>query len=761
MAIEGTLDDYLNRRRRDPIPVIDEALNATVAQLYNSLKAYDSNIKDRPKDLNEIKEFAKSIKSSNEEILAILQKNLDKIVAPDDASEATKKRIEIDKENKITLDAILKRLDEQIKAAEKKDLENKNLRDKYELKQQKESSLRSQFLYKMFNKIDGVIDKLFGFFKSFLPSLKDLFGLGFALFGKSLIPAIRNMFTALKIPALLTSIPKFTSALLSFTKSFQPFIRVSSAIGKQLSLLGKNVSGIIASTKLGSMARSAATSLKLNTLDIFDALTEPLKMKLGDLKLGALEKLDDIIEPLIMKFDDIILPFRKLLSFISEKTSFIGKIWTEFSKRMSNIGKILKVATQSPIGKIATKGMQGILKKLPLIGSVFSLLSAFQRFSNGDKFGGAIDILSAMANLLAPIFGPAAPIVYGISLVLDLVNLGRDANAFSKLGNWLESKTGENFITKGLKSKALNVKTKEGPQGDGNSGDPYIVASSADMSYLQPKLQQKLLAASRDMFNETGEKPIITSAFRSNRKQAELWYRGNILHERGIMTPAKPAYDEIINGYLVKGSGNNKRTGHMVGGAIDVQNWRKFRPYAAKYGLSWMGSGDPVHFQINDLLLIPKSGKNLVSAAADFYKKAESEILSQEQKLGRSLTSVEKSRYYESLRDREKSTSQLESQLFQPIYDAQIEDSQPQSLSELLESAFSELANLQSFISNPSAQISQSAPAAPQLTSLPKIQSATSTPTPKSITVVDPPKVSSIDNAAMFMMQSKITSLKI
>ena len=55
MAIEGTLDDYLNRRRRDPIPVIDEALNATVAQLYTSLKAYDSSIKDKPKDLNEIK----------------------------------------------------------------------------------------------------------------------------------------------------------------------------------------------------------------------------------------------------------------------------------------------------------------------------------------------------------------------------------------------------------------------------------------------------------------------------------------------------------------------------------------------------------------------------------------------------------------------------------------------------------------------------------------------------------------------------------
>ena len=91
----------------------------------------------------------------------------------------------------------------------------------------------------------------------------------------------------------------------------------------------------------------------------------------------------------------------------------------------------------------------------------------------------------------------------------------------------------------------------------------------------------------------------------------------------------------------------------------------------------------------------------------------------------------------------------------------QIEDNQPQSFSELLESAFSELANLQSFISNPSAQISQSATAAPQSISLPKAQSAASSTAPKSITVTNQPKVSSIDNAAMFMMQSKITSLKI
>lgn len=725
MAIEGTLDDYLNRRRQDPIPVIDEALNATVAQLYTSLKAYDSSIKDKPKDLNEIKEFAKSIKSSNEEILAILQKNLDKIVAPDDASEATKKRIEIDKENKITLDAILKRLDEQIKAAEKKDLENKRLRDEYELKQQKESSLRSQFWYKMFNKIDGVIDKLFGFFKSFLPSLKDLFGLGFALFGKSLIPAIRNMFTALKIPALLTSIPKFTSALLSFTKSFQPFIRVSSAIGKQLSLLGKNVSGIIASTKLGSMARSAATSLKLNTLDIFDALTEPLKMKLGDLKLGALEKLDDIIEPLIMKFDDIILPFRKLLSFISEKTSFIGKIWTEFSKRMSNIGKILKVATQSPIGKIATKGMQGILKKLPVIGSVFSLLSAFQRFSNGDKFGGAIDILSAMANLLAPIFGPAAPVVYGISLALDLINLGRDANAFSKVGNWLESKIGENFITKGLKSKTFNVKTKE-------------AGAAANISNTETSgpIGQKLARA------------------------AEALYGGNTKSSGKCGLAVGNSLAAAVTGNISSNviRGNGKDWASKLHNSKDGQKYFKYlgqlntglHSLPAGSILSWPAVGKHKwgHVEIAD-------GKgHLIS---DFKRDARFPLYKDAPYNYKASVFVPKEVNVKS----QIPDDDLNVESNDTFDTFQIEDNQPQSFSELLESAFSELANLQSFISNPSAQISQSVPATPQSISLPKAQSAASSPAPKSITVTNQPKVSSIDNAAMFMMQSKITSLKI
>jgi hypothetical protein len=75
--------------------------------------------------------------------------------------------------------------------------------------------------------------------------------------------------------------------------------------------------------------------------------------------------------------------------------------------------------------------------------------------------------------------------------------------------------------------------------------------------------------------------------------------------------PAKPSYSEKVNGYLVHGSGKDHKTGHMVGGAIDVANWRQFLPYAEKYGLSWMGKKDPVHFQINDRFKVPGSGAKI------------------------------------------------------------------------------------------------------------------------------------------------------
>lgn len=115
-----------------------------------------------------------------------------------------------------------------------------------------------------------------------------------------------------------------------------------------------------------------------------------------------------------------------------------------------------------------------------------------------------------------------------------------------------------------------------------------------------PKFQKKLFSAAADFEKSTGKKVIITSAIRTDQEQANLWYRANVLHDKNVYMPAQPVNDYVINGHKVPGTHNNNRSGHLAGGAVDVQNWNDFAPYAKKYGIRWFGSKDPVHFQIDD-----------------------------------------------------------------------------------------------------------------------------------------------------------------
>jgi hypothetical protein len=103
----------------------------------------------------------------------------------------------------------------------------------------------------------------------------------------------------------------------------------------------------------------------------------------------------------------------------------------------------------------------------------------------------------------------------------------------------------------------------------------------------------------------SGKAVDITSAFRSDQKQAELWVRGHILKEKGIHMPAAPKEDQEVNykgkTYQVKGSG--KGSLHGVGNAVDIAGMDKtrgpiddllanaglFRPFII---------GDPPHVQM-------------------------------------------------------------------------------------------------------------------------------------------------------------------
>ena len=138
-------------------------------------------------------------------------------------------------------------------------------------------------------------------------------------------------------------------------------------------------------------------------------------------------------------------------------------------------------------------------------------------------------------------------------------------------------------------------------QAPGGGNGSLKVGPNADMSGLDNEMISRLTQFAK----ASGKAVEVTSAFRSDQKQAELWVRGHILKEQGIHMPAAPKEDQEINykgkTYQVKGSG--KGSLHGVGNAVDIAgmgdkrgpiddlltNAGLFRPFI---------KGDPPHVQM-------------------------------------------------------------------------------------------------------------------------------------------------------------------
>jgi len=104
------------------------------------------------------------------------------------------------------------------------------------------------------------------------------------------------------------------------------------------------------------------------------------------------------------------------------------------------IGKGGVKAGLAILAKTAFKKVgEGMLKKIPLIGSVISMGFAFQRFSKGDTIGGILEVGSALAGLI-PVPGVGLAISTGIDIlqaVMDAKAGGSSAEASAKKGDIL------------------------------------------------------------------------------------------------------------------------------------------------------------------------------------------------------------------------------------------------------------------------------------------------------------------------------------
>ena len=138
------------------------------------------------------------------------------------------------------------------------------------------------------------------------------------------------------------------------------------------------------------------------------------------------------------------------------------------------------------------------------------------------------------------------------------------------------------------------------PGGSGEKPSTVSMESGkVDTNKVDPELMKRFYSAAK----EYGKPVRINSGYRGDEYQAQLWVRGNILHEPGIHIPAKPEKTQTIaykgQSYTVPGSGKGSK--HGKGNALDISPGfgSPFQPVLAKYGITFpFGSSDAPHIQL-------------------------------------------------------------------------------------------------------------------------------------------------------------------
>ena len=148
-----------------------------------------------------------------------------------------------------------------------------------------------------------------------------------------------------------------------------------------------------------------------------------------------------------------------------------------------------------------------------------------------------------------------------------------------------------------------------------------INGKGIDITHLNPTFKRILAKVCAIFKKATGKLPLLNSAYRDDKKQAELWVR-NRLGEPGIGTGrgkgvSRPENTTTITykgkSYTVPGSGRKNR--HKSGVAVDISkntgDLGKFAKIAASYGLIRPYADEPWHFELGDPKKASKAGKML------------------------------------------------------------------------------------------------------------------------------------------------------
>lgn len=156
------------------------------------------------------------------------------------------------------------------------------------------------------------------------------------------------------------------------------------------------------------------------------------QFKEGNFKFGQAFKQFDNIKTALKAFKDIANlgekakgPIKAIKDLMTG-AKLIGKGLSEIPKVLKGLSSFGKIGTT--IGRGITKGLgKGVLKKVPVIGTLMSLWMAYERWQKKDYMGAFLEIGSGIAAMF-PGLGTL------ISIGIDLVNLGRDSGVLANLG---------------------------------------------------------------------------------------------------------------------------------------------------------------------------------------------------------------------------------------------------------------------------------------------------------------------------------------
>lgn len=274
--------------------------------------------------------------------------------------------------------------------------------------------------------------------------------------------------------------------------------------------------------------------------DSFFKKVDTLKKIVPEAVEEITKKADDIVKgfktKITEKIDKILGPITKFFSSIYNKiTGFVGgifnsvktKIFGILGKEAGEVGAKAATAAAKTGGGGFFKGLlQSIgskLKFIPFIGALFSIASAWSRFKTGDIFGGAIDILSTIANFI-PFGTPISIGLTALNAVLDYKAGGSDVDSgkakpkgdifwgwIKNLGNWFLSKI---RLIPGV--------------GDIIDGIGLIFTGKAEEGF------EKL--------------PIIGDLIRAFKDPAKEFAAGNVI-AASLMSPIKLLMDVIVNSF--------------------------------------------------------------------------------------------------------------------------------------------------------------------------------------------------------------------